>query len=84
MPSYYPKRSGDYVYGVTVTKDETATLLRRYRAHLSDVEHIEHGQLAAVLIDLHDSYGPTASEAMRVLDTHFETWRQQQPRHPIA
>jgi hypothetical protein len=33
--AYYPKRNGEYVYDVTVSKDETVRLSRRYRAHLS-------------------------------------------------
>jgi hypothetical protein len=38
---YYPKRNGDYVYDVTVTTDDTATVLRRFRAHMSNAEHID-------------------------------------------
>ena len=34
----YPKQAGDYVYDVTVTKDDTVRLSRRYRAHLSNAE----------------------------------------------
>lgn len=52
--TYYPHRNGDYVYEVIVSTDESVPLLRRYRAHPSNVEHIDHGQLAAVLVDIQD------------------------------
>ena len=74
--TYYPHRNGDYVYEVIVSTDESVPLLRRYRAHPSNVEHIDHGQLAAVLVDIQDGYGPTVSEAMRALDASFDGWRQ--------
>ena len=61
-----------------MSKDESVPLLRRYRAHLSNVEHIDHGQLAGVLVVIQDGYGPTVSGAMRALDGSFETWRQAQ------
>ena len=76
--TYYPHRNGDYVYEVIVSTDESVPLLRRYRAHPSNVEHIDHGQLAAVLVDIQDGYGPTVSEAMRALDASFDGWRQPQ------
>ena len=68
----------DYVYDVSVTKDETIRLSHRYRAHLSNAEHIEDGQLACVQVDVQDTYGPTVTEAMRALDASFQTWRQAQ------
>jgi hypothetical protein len=73
---FYPKRNGDYVYDVTVTKDDTALLSRRYRAHLANAERIENGRLMPVPIDVPDTYGPTVTEAMQALDASFETWRR--------
>jgi hypothetical protein len=51
--SFYPKRNGDYVYDVTVTKDDTVRLSHRYRAHLSNAERIEDGRLPTVQVDVH-------------------------------
>ena len=57
MPSaYYPKRTGEYVYDVTVSKDETRRLSRRYCARLSNAERIENGRLVSVQIDVKDAY----------------------------
>ena len=75
---YYPHRRGDYVFDVTVTKDDTMRLSRRYRAHLSNAERIEDGRLAPVQINVSDTYGPTVTEAMRALDASFESWRREQ------
>jgi hypothetical protein len=52
--AYYPKRNEEYVYDVTVSKDETVRLSRRYRAHLSNAERVEGGRLAPVQVDLPD------------------------------
>jgi hypothetical protein len=68
---------GEYVYDVTVTKDETERLQRRYRAHLSNAERIEQGQLMCVQVNVPDTYGSTVTEAMRALDASFDTWRQE-------
>jgi hypothetical protein len=76
---FYPQRAGDYVYDVTVTVDDSAAAPRRFRAHLSNIEHLLCGQLATVAAEIQDGYGHSASEAIRMLETHFETWRQQQP-----
>ena len=76
--SFYAQRKGDYVYDVTVTKDETVTFPQRYRARLSNAEHIQLGQLTSVQVDLPDTYGPTVTEAMRALDASFEAWRLEQ------
>jgi hypothetical protein len=73
--SFYAHRKGDYVYDVSVTKDDTVRLSNRYRAHLSNAERIEDGQLAPVQVDVQDTYGPTVTEAMRALDAAFEAWR---------
>ena len=79
MPSaYYPKRTGEYVYDVTVSTDETRRFARRYCARLSNAERIENGRLVSVQIDVKDAYGPTVSEAMRALDASFDTWRREQ------
>ena len=79
MPSaYYPKRTGEYVYDVTLTKHEAGPLSRRYCARLSNAERIENGRLVSVQIDVKDAYGPTVSEAMRALDASFDTWRREQ------
>jgi hypothetical protein len=59
--SFYAQHKGDYVYDVTVTKDETVLLPHRYRARLSNAERIEHGRLAAVQVDVQDAYGPPIS-----------------------
>jgi hypothetical protein len=77
--TFYPKRNGDYVYDVNVTKDETRSLLRRYRAHLDNAERIEDGRLTPVQVVVADTYGPTVSEAMRALDASFEAWRLEHP-----
>jgi len=76
--AYYPKRTGEYVYDVTVSKDETRRLSRRYCARLSNAERIENGRLVSAQIDVKDAYGPTLSEAMRALDASFDTWRREQ------
>jgi hypothetical protein len=77
--SFYAQHKGDYVYDVTVTKDETVLLPHRYRARLSNAERIEHGRLAAVQVDVQDAYGPTVTDAMRALDAHFDAWRRAHP-----
>jgi hypothetical protein len=74
MP-FYSKRSGEYVYDVTIAKDETVRLTRRYCAHLSHAERLEGGRLAPVCIDVSDAYGSTVSEAIRALDASVESWR---------
>jgi hypothetical protein len=76
--SFYAHRKGDYVYDVTVTKDDTVRLSHRYRAHLSNAECIQNGQLTPVQVDVTDTFGPTVTEAMRALDACFETWRRQE------
>ena len=78
-PRFYSQRNGEYVYDVTVTKDETVRPSHRYRAHLSNVQRLEGGRLAHVQVDLQDTYGATVTEAVRALEACFETWRQQQP-----
>ena len=77
-PRFYSQRNGEYVYDVTVTKDETVRPSHRYRAHLSNVQRLECGRLAHVQVDLQDTYGATVAEAVRALEACFETWRQQQ------
>ena len=47
---YYSHRRGDYVFDVTVTKDDTIRLSHRYRAHLRNAERIEYGRLAPVQV----------------------------------
>ena len=64
---------------MSVSKDETERLFRRYRAHLSNPERIENGRLASVYVDVPDTYGPTVSEAMRALDASFEMWQLDNP-----
>jgi hypothetical protein len=73
--SFYAQRKGDYIYDVTVTKEETVRLSHRYRAHLSNAERIEDGRLSQVQVDVQDTYGPTVSQAIRALDACFEAWR---------
>ncbi len=46
--AFYSHRKGEYVYDVTVTKDETVRLSHRYRARLTNAERIEDGRLAPV------------------------------------
>jgi len=77
---YYPQQNGDYIYDVTVTKDESMRLSRRYRAHLSNAERIEQGQLTPIAVDVPDAYGPTVNEAIRALDAGFEVWRREHPQ----
>jgi hypothetical protein len=62
---FYPKRNGDYVYDVTVAKDEAVRLSHRYRAHLDHAERIENGRLPPVQVEVADEYGPTVTEAVR-------------------
>jgi hypothetical protein len=83
MPAaYYPQRRGEYVFDVTVTKNETISLSRRYCAHLSNAERIENGRLMPVQISLPDTYGPTVTDAMRALEACFDAWRQEHlPKH---
>ena len=50
--SFYAQRKGDYIYDVTVTKEETVRLSHRYRAHLSNAERIEDGRLSQVQADI--------------------------------
>ena len=50
--SFYAQRKGDYIYDVTVTKEETVRLSHRYRAHLSNAERIEDGRLSQVQADV--------------------------------
>jgi hypothetical protein len=76
--SFYPKRNGEYVYDLDVSKDDTTRLFRRYRAHLSNADRIENGQLTPVQVDLLDAYGPTVSDARLALDAGFDAWRQAQ------
>ena len=64
-PRFYSQRNGEYVYDVTVTKDETVRPSHRYRAHLSNVQRLEGGRLAHVQVDLQDTYGATVAEAVR-------------------
>jgi hypothetical protein len=64
---------------VTVSKDETQRLSRRYRAHLSNAERIEGGRLTSLRVDVPDTFGHTVTEAMRALDVHFEVWRRAHP-----
>ncbi len=64
-PRFYSQRNGEYVYDVTVTKDETVRPSHRYRAHLSNVQRLECGRLAHVQVDLQDTYGATVAEAVR-------------------
>ena len=77
--SFYSHRKDEYVYDVTVTKDETVLLPHRYRARLSNAERIEHGRLAPVQVEVPDAYGPTVTDAMRALDAHFDAWRRAHP-----
>ena len=70
LPVYYPQRRGDYLYDVTVTTDDT----RRYRAHLSRAERQEGGRLERIQVDVPDTYGPTAPEAVGALNVSFDTW----------
>ena len=79
MPAYYPRQTGEYVYDVTVTKDDTRRLSRRYCAHLSNAERIEGGRLKPITVDVPDTYGHTVTEAMRALDAHFDAWRREHP-----
>jgi hypothetical protein len=79
---FYPKRNGDYVYDVTVAKDEAVRLSHRYRAHLDHAERIETGRLTPVQVEVTDAYGPTVSESMRALDASFDPWHPEHvPKH---
>jgi hypothetical protein len=83
--AYYPLRKGEYVYNVTVTKDEAVLLSRRYRARLSNAERIGNRRLMLVRVNVPDMYGPTVSEAMRALGKHFGAWRRARcERHSVC
>jgi hypothetical protein len=79
LSAYYPQRKGEYVYDVTVTKNESVRLSYRYCAHLSNAERVEDGRLEPVKIDVPDTFGPTVTEALRALEVCFDTWRQDHP-----
>ena len=51
LPVDYPQRRGDYIYEVSVTKDDT----RQYRAHLSRAERQEDGRLTRIQVDVPDT-----------------------------
>ena len=78
LPSYYPQRRGDYIYDVTVTKDDTC----RYRAHLNRAERQEGGRPTRIPVDVADTYGPTAPEAVGALNVSFDTWCREHRRQP--
>jgi hypothetical protein len=48
------------------------------RGHLSNVQRLEAGRLGQVQVDLHDTYGPTVTEAVRALEACFDMCRQEQ------
>jgi len=54
---FYSTRSGDYVYDVTVTVDDSAPGPRRFRARPSNIEHLSCRQLATVAAEIRDGYG---------------------------
>ena len=61
LPSYYPQRRGEYIYDVTVTKDDSVPLTHRCRAHLKHTERVEGGRLTRIPVDVPDtlrSYRP--------------------------
>ena len=74
LPAYYPQRRGDYIYDVTVTREDSERVTRRYRAHLTHVEHLEGGRLRRIPVDVPDTYGPTGPEALGALNVSFDTW----------
>ena len=74
LPSYYPQRRGDYIYDVTVTKDDSVPPTRRCRAHLRHAERLEDGRLTRIPVDVPDTYGPTVAEAVGALNVSFDTW----------
>jgi hypothetical protein len=74
LPSYYPQRRGDYIYDVTVTKDDSVPLTRRCRAHLNRAERLDGGRLTRIPVDVPDTYGPTVPEAVGALNVSFDTW----------
>ena len=81
LPSYYPQRRGDYIYDVTVTKDDSVPVTRRCRAHLNHAERLDGGRLTHVPVDVPDTYGPTGPEAVGALNVSFDTWcREHLPR----
>ena len=81
LPSYYPQRRGDYFYDVTVTKDYSLPVSRRCGAHLNNAERIDGGRLSRIPVDVPDTYGPTAPEAVGALNVSFDTWcREHLPR----
>jgi hypothetical protein len=81
-PNFYSQRNGEYVYDVSVTRDESVSLAQRYRAHLSNVQRLEGGRLTQVQVDVQDTHGATVTEALRALDASFDSWRQEHlPNH---
>jgi len=82
MPGVYRIRTREFVYDVSVTKDEQQPLSYRYCAHLSHMENIHDGQSPAVSADVSDAFGPTVTDAMRVLADHVDTWRRSREASP--
>jgi hypothetical protein len=79
VSAFYPTRDGEFVYDVTVSKDDTALLSCRYRARLANAERIKDGRLQPITVDLPDGYGPTVNDAIRALTTSFKEWREKRP-----
>ena len=77
LPTSYPQRRGDYIYDVTVTREDSERVTGRYRAHLRHAEHLENGRLTRILVDVPDTYGPTVPEAVGALNVAFDRWCQE-------
>jgi hypothetical protein len=82
LPSYYPQRRGDYIYDVTVTKDDSVPVTRRCRAHLNRAERLDGGRLTRIPVDVDDTYGPTVPEAVGALNVSFDTWCREHLAQP--
>jgi hypothetical protein len=80
MPSNYPTRNGDYLYEVTITRDNRRGPARQYRAHLSKVEHLEAGLLNTRDVGLPAVYGRTVDDAISALNRRFDAWRKEHPQ----
>ena len=79
MSYAYLKRSGTYVYEMTVTH-EGGRPSRGYRARLGLVHSVKTGRLVSVEMNVPDTYGQTAYEAGQSLDAAVKLWGQAHPR----
>jgi hypothetical protein len=74
MASFHIRRFGQYLCDVTVTKEGFASRSTRYRAHLDQVERQTDTKHVPVPIEVADTFGPSAKEAIAVLEESIMVW----------